>query len=90
MKSYFITSKGVRLIAHDLFVIADKYGLNEVNLWCADAVANDIVSKADFDHDMQRDGHFVHELGIRSPQGHPLTISIDRAHCEALSVGSES
>ena len=88
MNSYFITQKGVDLIAHDLFVIANKYGSDAiaatVKFWSPDAVANEIVGKADFDLDMQRNGHFVHELGIRAPQGHILTITIDRSHCDVL------
>lgn len=83
--SYFITQRGVTQIGQDLTTIADAHGLDNVGRWCPDAVANEITGQADFDLEMQRNGHFVHELGIRSPRGDVLTITIDRAQCEALS-----
>jgi len=85
MNSYYITQKGVDLIGLELSELAENHGLDHLADWCPNAVANEIVGTADFDLDMQRNGHFVHELGIRSPRGHILTITVDRSHCEALS-----
>ena len=84
MNSYFITQKGVELIGLELVELAENHGLDYLADWCSNAVANEIVGTADFDFDMQRNGHFVHELGIRSPRGHILTLHIDRSHCDVL------
>jgi len=84
MISYYITQEGVSLIGRELSELAENHGLDHLADWCPNAVANEIVGTADFDLDMQRNGHFVYELGIRSPRGHILTITIDRSQCESL------
>ena len=86
MNSYFITKDGVAYICQELTELSENLGMDDIYKLCPDAVANEIVGDAHFDEDMQRNGHFVHELGMRSPRGHVLTITVDRTHCEVLNI----
>ena len=48
-------------------------------MW-ANGIASEIDHCASLDDDLQRNGEFIYEVGLRDARGHVMTISLDESH----------
>jgi hypothetical protein len=55
------------------------YNAQVFNLW-ANGIASQINQCATLDDDLQRNGEFIFEVGLRDAQGHVMAIALDKQH----------
>tara|TARA_R100001015_G_C4504381_1_gene77928 strand:+ start:131 stop:373 length:243 start_codon:yes stop_codon:yes gene_type:complete len=49
------------------------------DLW-ANGIASEINRSASLDQDLELNGYFTYEVGLRNAQGYLMTISLDKNH----------
>ena len=55
------------------------YNPRVFDLW-ANGIASEINRCATLDDDLQRNGEFIFEVGLRDAQGHVMAIALDKQH----------
>ena len=55
------------------------YNPKVFDLW-ANGIASEINRCASLDDDLQRNGEFIYEVGLRDARGYVMTISLDESH----------
>jgi hypothetical protein len=58
-----------------------EYNPRVFDLW-ANGIASEVNRCANLDDDLQRNGEFIYEVGLRDAQGHVMTIALEKQHFE--------